>query len=43
MGIKDLWDFKNYKYKDRDSLVDIFRRWNSKVAFDMEVNLLVTD
>lgn len=40
MGIKQLWDFKNYKYKDRDQLVDVFRRWSSKIEFDMEVKKL---
>jgi Domain of unknown function (DUF4471) len=36
LGVKALWDFKNFSFKDKDKMVDIFRRWYSTVPFDME-------
>ena len=37
LGIKELWSFKDTKFKDRDDLVDHFRSWKSSVEFNLDV------
>lgn len=37
LGIKELWDFSCYKFKDQDAVVDSFKRMNSKFPFDLDV------
>lgn len=37
LGIKELWSFKDTKFKDRDDLVDRFRSWKSSVEFNLDV------
>lgn len=37
LGVKNLWSFKDLKFKDRDDLVDHFRSWHSKIDFNLDV------
>lgn len=37
LGVKNLWSFKDMKFKDRDELVDHFRSWKANVAFNLDV------
>jgi hypothetical protein len=37
LGIKELWSFKDMKFKDRDELVDNFKSWKSSVDFNLDV------
>ena len=35
-GLKNILDFSQLKFKEKDDLVDIFKSWNSKIPFNME-------
>lgn len=42
LGVKELWSFKDMKFKDRDELVDHFRSWKASVDFNLDVKSQIT-